>query len=148
MQQETTFNSLMFGFLAGVIAVITAHELISLVLLNAGVFGRVPWSTEPALVSGIPQIASDAIWGGIWGAIFAVILGAKPRGSMTLRGALLGIVGPALLGVFLLVPFLRGEGIFLGGDVNAVVAVLMIAAGFGAATAWLYGFFTAGFRLP
>jgi hypothetical protein len=148
MQQETTFNSLMLGFLAGVIAVITVHELISLALLNAGAFGRVPWSMEPALVTGIPQIASDAIWGGIWGAIFAVILGAKPKGSMTLRGALLGIVGPALLGVFLLVPFLRGEGMFLGGDLNAVVAVLMIATGFGAATAWLYGFFTAGFRLP
>lgn len=148
MHEETSLKSLMLGFLAGVIATLTVHELISLALLNAGAFERVPWSMEPAAMTGIPQIASDAAWGGIWGAMFAVILGAKPKGSMTLRGILLGLLGPALLGVFLLVPFLKGEALFLGGNVDAIVAVLLIAAGFGAATAWLYGFFTAGLRLP
>jgi len=71
-----------------------------------------------------------------------------PKGSMTLRGAVLGIVGPALLGVFVAAPLLNGNELFLGGDVNLIWPVLVVTAVFGAITAWLYGFFSSGLRLP
>jgi hypothetical protein len=35
-----------------------------------------------------------------------------------------------------------------GGDLGLVGSVLLILAGFGAATAWLYGFLASGCRLP
>jgi len=146
--ESVTLKSVVIGFIAGAIAVVTVHELIDYALLQAGYFPRVPWSTTPAAVTQIPQIASDILWGGLWGAVFALILGNKPHGSMTLRGALLGILGPALVGVFILVPLITGRfPMFFDGDQNMIGSVLLIAAGFGAATAWLYGLMSYG-RLP
>lgn len=145
----TSLKSLILGFIAGAIATVTIHEAISYILLQAGIFPRVPWSMEPVAGTGIPQIVSDAAWGGLWGVIFALILGNVPKGSMTLKGALLGILGPALVGVFILVPILTSKfPLFFNGDPNPIGSVLLILAGFGAATAWLYGFLTSGCRLP
>jgi hypothetical protein len=146
----TSLKSIIYGFIAGAIAVVTVHELINYGLLQAGIFPRHPWNmTDHAAVTGIPQLASDMLWGGLWGVIFALILGDVPQGSMTLKGALLGILGPALVGVFVLVPQMTGRfPMFFGGDLGLVGSVLLILAGFGAATAWLYGFMTSGFRLP
>ena len=80
--------------------------------------------------------------------VFAAILGDVPQGSMTVRGAILGIVGPALIGVLVLVPLVRGQTLFLNANPDLIWPVLVLGAGFGAATAWLYGLFTAGGRLP
>jgi hypothetical protein len=140
---------LILGFIAGAIATVTVHEAINYGLLHAGLFPRVPWSMEPVPGIGIPRIASDAAWGGLWGVIFALILGDVPKGSMTLKGIILGILGPALVGVFILVPILTSKfPLFFNGDLHMIGPVLLILAGFGAATAWLYGFMTSGFRLP
>ena len=95
----TSLKSIIFGFVAGAIATVTVHEAINYVLLQAGIFPRVPWSMEPVPGFGFPQIVSDATWGGLWGVIFALILGDVPKGSMTLKGIILGILGPALVGV-------------------------------------------------
>lgn len=146
--QGKTFKNLIPGFLAGVIATVTVGELIKLALYTHGYIQTPPWSLEPTDLLQMPQIVSDMLWGGVWGAIFALILGNAPVGSMTMRGAILGLFGPAILGLFLLRPYLRGEEVLLGGDLHLMGAVALIMAGFGAATAWLYGFFTAGFRLP
>jgi hypothetical protein len=145
----TSLKSIIFGFIAGAIATVTVHEAISYALLHAGIFPRVPWSMAPVPGFGIPQIVSDAAWGGLWGVIFALILGDVPKGSMTLKGIILGILGPALVGVFILVPILTSKiPLFFNGDPHPIGSVLLILAGFGAATAWLYGFMTSGFRLP
>lgn len=144
----STFKSLVLGFIAGAIAFVTAHEAISLWLLNAGHATRVPWSMEPSLWTGYPQVATGAAWGGLWGAIFALVLGTVPKGSLTLRGALLGLLGPALVGVLVVLPLIRSEPPFLGNDINLIWPELLVGAGFGAVTAWLYGFFTSGCRLP
>jgi hypothetical protein len=147
--EGTSLKSLLLGFVAGVIAMVTVHELIALCLLNHGYATRVPWSMEPSLLTGYPQIASDAVCGGLWGALFALLLGDPPRGSMTLRGAVLGLLGPALLGTLVAMPLIRGEPVQLvGSDFDTVWPVLVVGAGFGAAAAWLYGFLTSGCRLP
>lgn len=146
--EGTSFKNLLLGFVAGAIALVTVHELIALWLSSTGHSVRSPWLLEPSTLTGLPQIATDAVWGGLWGMVFAVILGNAPEGSMTLKGLFLGLVGPALIGVLVLVPLIRGETLFLNADLNAIWPVLVLGAGLGAATAWLYGFFTAGFRLP
>ncbi len=51
------------GFLADAIATVTTHEITNFLLLQAGVFPRVPWSAAPAAVTGVPQIASDRFLG-------------------------------------------------------------------------------------
>jgi hypothetical protein len=150
--QGISFKNLLLGFIAGVIATLTTHEIIKYFFYDANIIPFKPWDLSPVdngpLAGVMPRLVNAALWGGLWGAIFAVILGNVPQGSMTLRGAALGIVGPAIAGVFLIVPLLKGGAPFLGGDIGGIIAVLAILAGFGASTAWLYGFFTSGCRLP
>lgn len=141
---DLSLKNLLMGFLAAAIAVVTVHEIINFILLQAGLFPRVPWSMEPAAVTGLPQILSDAFWGGLWGVLFALIQGSIPGGSLTAKGLIFGLVGPALIGVFILVPLLTGRfPLFFGGDPKLIISVLLILGGFGAAMGWLYGRFTA-----
>ena len=134
----TYYKNLLIGFIAGAIAVITAHEIINFVLLQAGLFPRVPWSMKPAVMTAVPQIVSDMFWGGLWGSLFAAIHERIPGGSLPVKGLLFGLIGPALIGVFVLVPLLKGGSLFLGGDPKLILGVLLILGGFGAALGWLY----------
>jgi len=137
-------KSLVLGFIAGAIAVATAHEIIDFILLKAGIFPRVPWSMEPSAVTGVPQIISDMFWGGVWGILFVLLYGVIPGGGPTVKGLIFGIIGPAILGVFILVPLITGRfPLFFGFDPALVGSVLLILAGFGAAMGWLYGFMDA-----
>jgi hypothetical protein len=143
----TSLKSIIFGFIAGALATVTVQALINYLLSLGGI--GVPWSVEPIPGFDFPPIVFNAALGGLWGIVFALILGDVPKGSMTLKGALLGILGPALVGVFVLVPILTSKiPLFFNGDVNLIWPMVVILAGFGAATAWLYGFMTSGFRLP
>lgn len=133
---SSTVSRILFGFIAGAIAVVTAHELIKYLLFLQELFPRKPWSMEPAAVTGIPKIASDMLWGGAWGSIFALVM--DNRRSL-LNGAFFGVAGPALIGVFILVPLITGRfPMFFGGDAKLIGSVMLILAGWGAATAWLY----------
>jgi hypothetical protein len=147
-------KTIVLGFIAGAIATLTVHEFISWLFNNYWTgWDRVSWSKElvpvafvPDMV--IPKIFSDMFWGGLWGSLFGLILGSRPQGSMTLRGLAMGLIGPALIGVFIAVPLLTQKfPPFFGGDMSKIIPVLSILAGYGAFTAWLYGFFRYG-RLP
>ena len=131
-------NKIVIGFIAGAIAVVTAHEAINYVLLLQGLFPRKPWSMEPSALTGVPQIVSDMFWGGAWGSVFALVM---DRRASLLNGVLFGVLGPALLGVFIAVPLLTGRfPMFFGGDAKLIGSVMLILAGWGAATAMFYGF--------
>ena len=134
-------KNLIFGFIAGAIATVTVHEIINYVLLQAGIFPRVPWSMTPVAATGVPQIISDMFWGGLWGSLFAAIWTSVPGGNLPIKGLIFGLIGPALIGVFILVPLLTGRiPLFLGGDPKLIGSVLLILGGFGAFMGWLYGF--------
>ena len=58
-----------------------------------------------------------------------------------MKGLIFGVVGPAILGVFVLVPLMTGRfPLFFGFDPKMLLSVLLILAGFGAGLGWLYGF--------
>ena len=93
-------------------------------------------------MTGLPQILSDAFWGGLWGVLFALIVSRIPGRSLVVRGLVFGIVGPAIIGVFILVPLITGRfPLFFGGDPKLIVSVLLILGAFGAGMGWLYGLF-------
>lgn len=139
--ERVTVKNMVLGFVAAAIAVLTVHELINFILLKAGLFPRVPWSMEPAAVTGIPQIISDMFWGGVWGVLFVLIYPFIPGGSATIKGLVFGIVAPAILGVLILLPLITGRSpLFFDFDLQLIVSVLLILGGFGAAMGWLYGF--------
>ena len=145
-----TLKNIILGIIAGAIAAVTVHELMKFVLVdpNLSQAWDIHGSDINPLPVVLPRLANAALWGGLWGALFAIMLGNKPVGSMTLRGTVLGILGPAIACVFLIFPLLDGGAPFLGGDVHGIVSTLATFAGFGAVTAWLYGWFNAGLRLP
>ncbi len=138
--EGVSIRNLAFGFIAGAIAVVTAHEIIAFILLKAGLFHRVPWATNPVPVTGLPRVVSDMFWGGVWGSLFVLLLSWLPGASLPLKGVVMGILGPAILGVFILIPVLTGRiPLFFGFDPLKIVSVLLILAGWGAATGWIYG---------
>ena len=138
-------KNIVLGFIAGAIATVTVHEIISALFTAYWVgWDRPSWNLAPNDM-GVPQILSDVFWGGLWGALLGLILGTRPQGALSLQGALFGLIGPALIGVFLAVPLLTNKfPPFFGGDASKIVPVLVILAGFGAFTGWLYGFFQYG----
>jgi hypothetical protein len=138
---EISLKHLALGFIAGAIAVVTVHDLIRYILYAMGLFPLAPWSMQPSAVTGVPQFVSDMFWGGLWGVLFVLLLGMIPGGSLPIQGLIFGIVAPAILGVFILVPLITGRfPLFFGGDPKLIVSVLLILAGWGVATGWLYGF--------
>jgi hypothetical protein len=141
-------TGLLLGFIAGVLAFASVHELLSQWLLNNGYASRAPWPMDISPLTGVPQIVNDAGIAGLWGALFALLLGNPPSGSMTVRGAILGLFGPAIVGTLIALPLLRNEPLLVNNDVHTIWPVLAVGAVFGAVTAWLYGFFTSGCRLP
>jgi hypothetical protein len=143
-----TLTGLLLGFVAGVLAFASVHELLSQWLLAQGYAARAPWPMDVSPLTGLPQIANDAAVAGLWGALFALILGNPPQGSMTVRGAILGLFGPAFLGTLIALPLIRNEPVLVTNDIHVIWPVLALGAAFGAVTAWLYGFFTSGCRLP
>ena len=146
----TTLKNMILGLIAGAIAAVTMHELMKYIFVDANLSQAWDLNTSDTnpLPVALPRLANAALWGGLWGTLFALILGNVPEGSMTLRGALLGILGPAVACVFLIFPLLSGAAPFLGGDAHGIISTLLTFAGFGAVTAWLYGWFNSGLRLP
>lgn len=146
-----SLKALILGFVAGAIATLTVHELVKGIFFDAGVLPLQPWDMTPIdggpFAGSLPKIASAVFWGGVWGALMGVLFGREPEGALTLRGLAFGIAGPALIGVFLLVPLIKGSAPFLGGNLEAMGAVLCILAAWGAVSAWLFGLFSYA-RLP
>lgn len=144
----SVLKNIILGFIAGVIATVTVHALISWIFVHYWTgWVDYPWSLRPTrtvLVPDvyIPWVASDALTGGLWGALFGLILGSHPEGMLTIRGAILGLIGPALVGAFLALPYLTGsDSPLFTGNVSTIVPTIAIYVGFGAVATWLYGLF-------
>lgn len=148
----TSFKNILLGAIAGVVAALTVHEIVKYIFYSSDLLPARPWDLAPVgvgpLANAMPKLAYAAMWGGIWGIVFAIILGNVPKGPLTFRGAELGILGPAVAGALIVIPLLSGTPMFHGGELKGILGTLAIFAAFGASTAWLYGFFTSGLRLP
>ena len=59
-----SLKNILMGFVAGAIAVVTAHEIIDFLLLRAGLFPRVPWSMQPAAMTGVPRSSATCFGAG------------------------------------------------------------------------------------
>lgn len=101
----TWFNRAVFGFIAAVISVLTFHqgmwELLHLIRLMPP-----PYPTAGVPPFGVPLIIDLCFWGGVWGAVFGLILPWLPDYPMWIRGLGLGIAA-ALVGLFI-VPWIKG----------------------------------------
>lgn len=104
---------LLAGFLAGALAVLVFHQGMYLVLNLAGLVPNAPWRTNPVGPLAVPQIINQMFWGGLWGAAFGLALDRLP-GPALVKGLIFGMVGPMLLGSWLIVATIKGQPLFSG----------------------------------
>lgn len=151
-------KAMVLGFVAGIIAYVTFHEIVNAIFNNESLWtgwGRPSWDFSPN-ANGVPFLVSGALVGGAWGALFPLLFGTLPKGALTFKGLFYGLIGPALIGAMIIYPLAMqyspqyeglAQGIFLDGQSASIVPTLAKYAGFGASLGWLYGFF-AYKRLP
>jgi hypothetical protein len=102
----TSLNRASLGFLAAVISVLLFHQGMWELLHLMGLMPP-PYPTDGVLPFGVPRIVNLCFWGGVWGAVFGVVLPRLPGSHpMWVRGLGLGIAA-ALVGLFI-VPAIKG----------------------------------------
>lgn len=91
------------GFLAAILAVLIFHQAMWAVL-HAAKLMPPPFPTARVGPFGLPRIVDLCFWGGVWGALFGLVLPVLPeRMPMWLLGLGLGILA-ALVGLFVVAP--------------------------------------------
>ncbi|MDB5594355.1 MAG: hypothetical protein JWM36_1316 [Hyphomicrobiales bacterium] len=97
-----------FGFVAGFLAVPVFHQLAQLGLYVTIPGRNFPWNMRPNAL-GVPALINLAFWGGVWGIVFALIQTRFPRGVLYFVLALLfGAILPTAFGWYVLAPW-RGQ---------------------------------------
>ena len=77
-------KAIVFGFLAGVMAVVVFHQGAAFLLYRFGgnssfvldLVGltQAPFNLAPRAPFGVPTVVSQAFWGGVWGVVLAALL--------------------------------------------------------------------------
>ena len=117
-----------FGFVAGMLAVLTFHQAAVAALISAGALSSNLYSMRPVPPLGVPQIASSAFWGGVWGIVFAVIAPRNARSARYwLTAILLGALALPMVGWFIVAP-IKGQPM-AGGFVPSRLAASMVING-------------------
>jgi hypothetical protein len=72
---------ILFGWVAGFVAALVAHQLVIAALHAAAFTPITPWPTAPAPPFGVPAVLSLGFWGGVWGIVLALLAPRFPHGG-------------------------------------------------------------------
>jgi len=148
MATSSSLTRLVLGFLAGAIAVLTFHQGAVALLTKLGALSSSVYSMQPVRPLGVPQIASNAFWGGIWGIVFAAI---APRATRSARywvtGLLLGAVALPLVGWFIVAP-IKGLALAAGWVPSRMALSMIINGAWGIGTAAIFALVPRSRRQP
>jgi hypothetical protein len=100
------------GFIAGFLAVLIFHQSLWYVLNLVGLIPpeRPAWPLDPIPPFGVPSVVSKAFWGGLWGALLALILQGLSGRAYWTGWIVIGSVALTLV-AFFVVPPIKGEPI-------------------------------------
>jgi hypothetical protein len=120
----TSLNPALLGFVAAVISVLVFHQGMWELLHLIGLMP--PWyPTDGVPPFEVPRIINLCFWGGVWGAVFGLVLPRLPASyPMWVRGLGLGIAA-ALVGLFV-VPLIKGLPVAGGWAPMAIVRSFLI----------------------
>ncbi|MDB5650758.1 MAG: hypothetical protein JWL62_2278 [Hyphomicrobiales bacterium] len=108
--QSFVLEFVVFGFVAGFLAVPIFHQLAQLGLYYAVPGRNFPWNLRPNAL-GVPALVNLSFWGGVWGIVFALVQTKFPRGLIYFLLALVfGAVLPTAFGWYVLAP-MRGQAV-------------------------------------
>ena len=126
------------AFVAGFLAVPLFHQPMLALLRAVGVTVAMPYVTRPVPPLGVPQIVSQAFWGGVWGIVFALVAPRFPRGTGYWTSAVLfGALALSLVAWFIVAP-LKGLPVAGGGHPGAIATALLVNGAWGFGTALLF----------
>jgi len=138
-------KALTLGFITGILAVLVFHQGTAFLLNTYGndmpgvvaIFGRTgpAFNMNPVPPLGVPTVASQAFWGGVWGIILAMILRATPVPDL-LFSFVFGAVALTLV-AFTLVASLKGLPTFAGGNQQIWARAALLNGAWGWGTAML-----------
>lgn len=137
MQDEKRINRVyklfIYGFIAGFLATLTFHQVSLWVLWEATIAPFRPYTMTATQPWGIPAVFSLALWGGVWGVLFAMIQGRFPRSKGYWATAFgFGAVFPSLIALLMVAP-LKGHPLGGGWHWQLLLTAFLIngAWGFG-----------------
>ncbi len=138
---------LVAGFICGALAVLVFHQGTNFLLFHNFAFlkglglpdGFRPagpgFSLRPVPPLGVPQLASIAFWGGLWGIILAALI-RYARFPDLLTGFLLGAVVCTVVGFSVFAGF-RGQPMWAGGNTLTWARVMLVNGAWGWGAAFL-----------
>src|SRR5215210_298188 len=116
------------GFIAAVLSIAIFFQGILLILWVLGMTPNFPWSFRPGPFGVVPSLINQMFWGGVWGVLFAAVWERIPVSNALVKGLIAGIVGPAVIGVWILVPLIKGGAMFSGFVPMRMLITLIIHA--------------------
>lgn len=133
------------GFVAGFLATITFHQMALWVLWQAGVAPFSPYVFTAIPPFGLPAVISLAIWGGVWGVLFALIQHRFSRHRYWATAFVFGAVFPSLVALLIVLP-LKGKPLGGGWHWPLLITAFLINGVWGIGTAGIFGLATARHR--
>ena len=144
---------IIFGFLAGAVAVLLVHQPIILILKAAGmlpatavVYNMAASAAAPAAIAaafaklgfaGLPSLFNLMFWGGAWGALYGLFYNQIPGGFAIIKGLILGLTA-TIVGNWLVIPLLAGQPLFAGFAPPRLLNGILINGGWGIGTGIIY----------
>lgn len=130
-------RKLLFGFIAGFIAVLLFHQPALALLTELGLAKATTYALSPTPPLGVPRVISIAFWGGVWGVAYAAIEHRFPRGgAYWLCAFLFGAILPTLVAWFVVAP-IKGLPVAGGWQASRMLTGFIINGAWGFGTAVL-----------
>lgn len=100
---------LALGFVAGFLATLIFHQSAWYLLHAAGFVAadQPAWPMDPIAPFGVPSVISKAFWGGLWGALLALVLTLSASSAYWLTALVFGALAPSLVAMYV-VPLIKG----------------------------------------
>ena len=133
------------GFIAGFLATIMFHQMALWVLWQTGVAPFRPYVFAAVPPFGLPAVISLAIWGGLWGVLFALIQHRFPSGRYWETAFLFGAVFPSLVALLIVLP-LKGKPVGGGWHWPLLITAFLINGVWGIGTGGILKLAIAGRR--
>ena len=133
-QARKVSKLIIYGFIAGFLATLTFHQISLWLLWKAGIAPFDAYNMTATWPWGIPAVYSLALWGGVWGVLFAFIMESFPRDSgfwVTAFG--FGAIFPSLVALVVVAP-LKGHPLGGGWHWHLLVTAFLINGMWGIGT--------------
>ena len=118
------------AFIAGFVSTLLFHQGVLWLLYASGLSPRAPWNMTPVPPLNAPAVISLAFWGGLWGILLWILIGASGAGTYWIKAIAIGALGPSLVAWFVVMP-IKGLGPAGGWDSKIIIGGLLLNSAWG-----------------